>query len=62
MIAVLLIGNRWGWQFISDAGRVLWESRDRFDREGEAADDAKRVRTGFWAHACQVDHRMAACI
>lgn len=61
MIEVLMMGNRWGWRFIGECGRTLWESPERFDREGAAADDAKAKRARFWGYASRVDHRMGAC-
>ena len=61
MFEVIPAGNRWTWQMICAAGRVLVYVRDSWESMGEAADAAKAYRAGFWAVADQVDHRMGAC-
>lgn len=61
MFEVIPHGNGFAWQMLAACGRVLMH-RTGFATDFEAADDAKRWRTGFWAVASTVDHRMAACI
>lgn len=62
MFEVILVGNRWTWQMICPAGRVLVYTAETYDDDGQAAEAAKAYRKGFWAVADQVDHRMARCI
>lgn len=62
MIEVFQVGNRWTWHMICSAGRVLTYSLDSWETDMAAAAAAKDYRTKFWSIACQVDHRMAACI
>lgn len=62
MIEVVPHGNGWVWRFICEAGRVLAYSPESFPTDMEAAAHAKAYRTAFWAVACEVDHRMGACI
>ena len=62
MIEVVPHGNGFTWRMISDAGRVLVEAGKMFPCDITAAQAAKSYRTTFWAIACQIDHRMAACI
>ena len=59
---VIPAGNRWTWRMICAAGRVLVYTAESWAINFEAADAAKAYRTAFWAIACQVDHRMGACI
>lgn len=47
---------------ICAAGRVLVYTDESWPTDMEAADAAKSYRARFWAIACQIDHRMAACI
>lgn len=62
MIEVYPHGNGFRWRMICDKGRTLVECHDQFPCEMSAGNAAKAYRTTFWAIACQVDHRMAACI
>lgn len=62
MFEVIPAGNRWTWRMICAAGRVLVYTAESWATDFEAADAAKAYRAAFWAVACQVDHRMAACI
>lgn len=62
MFEVIQAGNRWTWQMICSAGRVLVYTDETFDDDGQAAEAAKAYRVRFWAVADQVDHRMARCI
>lgn len=62
MFEVIQAGNRWTWQMICSAGRVLVYTCETFDDDGQAAEAAKDYRRRFWAIADQVDHRMARCI
>lgn len=55
-------GNRWTWQMVCAFGRVLVYTDDTFEDMGQAAEAAKAYRSGFWAVADQIDHRMARCI
>ncbi len=62
MIEVIPAAGGWTWQFISADGRILFYSPEVFSDDGVAFDTAKAYRTAFWARACQIDHRMGACI
>lgn len=62
MFEVVLDGNRWTWRLIGFCGRVLVYTPDTYEQDHEAAAAAKAYRSGFWAVADQVDHRMARCI
>lgn len=62
MFEVVQAGNRWTWRMICAAGRVLVYTADSWPSMGEAAEEAKAYRAGFWRVADQVDHRMARCI
>lgn len=62
MFEVIPAGNRWTWRMICAAGRVLVYTPESWESDGEAAEAAKDYRRRFWAIACQIDHRMGACI
>ena len=62
MIEVIENGNGWSWRMICDQGRILAYCNQVHGRISDAANAAKAYRTAFWAMACRVDHRMAACI
>ncbi len=62
MIEVIRHGNAWVWRMISDAGRVLAYGDATFPCDMSAADAARAYRSAFWATACRIDHRMAACV
>lgn len=62
MFEVIQAGNRWTWQMICSAGRVLAYTSETYDDDGQAAEAAKTYRRNFWAVADQVDHRMGRCI
>lgn len=62
MFEVIPSGNRWTWRLICAAGRVLVYTRETFETDFAAAAAAKAYRSGFWAMADRVDHRMGACV
>ena len=62
MIEVLPWGNRWTWRMIGFDGAVLVYTSETWPCDFSAFAAAKAYRTAFWAMACQVDHRMGACI
>jgi hypothetical protein len=62
VIRVVRAGNRWTWQMIDAAGRVLVYTSETWPCDFSAFAAAKAYRTAFWAVAETVDHRMGACI
>lgn len=62
MIEVVPAGNRWTGRMIDAAGAVLVYTAETFTCDFSAFAAAKAYRTAFWAMACQIDHRMGACI
>ena len=62
MIEVIPAGNRWTWRMICAAGRTLVYTAESWPTDLEAFSAAKAYRTAFWAMACEIDHRMGACI
>lgn len=62
MYEVILSGNRWTWQLISAAGRVIVSTPLTYPCDATAAEAARRYRAEFWRVADQVDHRQARCI
>lgn len=61
MIEVVPAGNRWVWQMICAAGRVLAYSMESWATDFEAADAAKAYRAAIFGSAARVDHRQGAC-
>ncbi len=62
MIEVVPHGNGYTWRMIDFVGRVLVYTAETFPCTFSAFAAAKAYRTAFWAMACQIDHRMGACI
>lgn len=62
MIEVYPHGNGWRWRMIGFDKRPLVYTDDTFPCDFSAFAAAKAYRTAFWAMACEVDHRMGACI
>lgn len=62
MIEVIPTGNRWTWRMIGFDRAVLVYTADSWASDREAFAAAKAYRAAFWAMACQIDHRMGACI
>lgn len=62
MIEVVPRGNGFGWTMICTTGRVLAYTVETFPCVATAARAAKEYRAAFWGRACEIDHRMAACI
>lgn len=62
MIEVFPRGNGFTWTMVDGAGRVLVRTDDNWPTDAEAFKAAREYRTTFWAMACQVDHRMGACL
>lgn len=62
MFEVYPKGNGFGWRMICAAGRTLFDPGEHHPDMAEASEAAKSYRRRFWAIACQIDHRMGACI
>lgn len=62
VIEVIPHGNGFTWRMLCDAGRVLVYVTEQYPCIMSAANAAKAYRSGFWAVADRIDHRMARCI
>lgn len=62
MIEVVQQGNGYTWRMIDFVGRVPVYTAETFPCDFSAFAAAKAYRAAFWAMACQIDHRMGACI
>ena len=62
MFEVYPKGNGFGWRMIGFCGRTLYDPGEHHPDVGSAGQAAKSWRVSFWAIACQIDHRMGACV